>query len=122
MASPERLQYIKTVKRMLGDLPEEDSGLITNIALDYGEQLNQAQIPLEQYIPNVPDFVKELKGSGMSDGQVTKYMEKTNIASIQDAMQQQDAQALAEENQRRQHMMQQQAIASFNQSLGGPAV
>ena len=120
MASPERLQYVKAVKRMLGDLPEEDSGLITNIALDYGEQLRQAQIPLDQYIPNVPDFVKELKGSGMSDGQVTKYMEKTNIASIQDAMQQRDAQVLAEEDAKRQHMMQQAAIGSFNESLGGP--
>ncbi len=118
MASPEQLDYVKRVKSLLQNVPEEDAGLTTQIALDYGKQLQQAQIPLEQYVPLVPDFVRELKGGGMSDGQITKYMEKTNLASIQDVMEQQNSQKLAEEQARRTHEMQRDAIASFNQSLG----
>ena len=117
MVSQERLQYIKTVKGMLGKVDEEDAGLATQIALDYGEKLGQAQIPLEQYIPLVPDFVRELKDSGMGDGQIVKYMEKTNLASIQEVIQRQDSRALAAENERRQVQMQQQAIQQYNQSM-----
>ena len=54
----------------------------------------------------------------MGDGQIIKYMEKANLSSIQDAMQQRDAQALAEENERRNHAMQQQAMMEYNQNMG----
>jgi len=118
MASPEDLQYIKTVKTLLGNLPEEDSGVSMQVALDYGKQLEQAQMPLEEYIPNIPNFIQELKSGGMGDGQIIKYMEKTNLSSIQDAMQQRDAQALVEENERRNHAMQQQAMMEYNQNMG----
>jgi len=117
MASREELEYIKTVKTLLGNIAEEDSGVTMQVALDYGKQLEQAQMPLEEYIPNIPDFVQELKGGGMGDGQIIKYMEKANLSSIQDAMQQRDAQALAEENERRNHAMQQQAMMEYNQNM-----
>ena len=45
MASPEQLDYVKRVKSLLQNVPEEDAGLTTQIALDYGKQLQQAQIP-----------------------------------------------------------------------------
>ena len=118
-ASVQRLKKLNATVD-LDQLEKEGKALLPQL-LKYSQDMESMQIPpqlqvknLRNAVDNIRTMVKEM---GVPVGAVKQVIEKDSMEALEQYARQQDAQVLAQEDERRQMMMQQRAIASYNDQM-----
>ena len=118
-ASVQRLRKLNATVD-LDQLEKEGKALLPQL-LKYSQDMESMQIPpqlqvknLRNAVDNIRTMVKEM---GVPVGAVKQVIEKDSMEALEQYARQQDAQVLAQEDERRQMMMQQRAIASYNDQM-----
>ena len=118
-ASVQRLRKLNATVD-LDKLEKEGKALLPQL-LKYSQDMESMQIPPQLQIKNLRNAVDNIrtmvKEMGVPVGAVKQVIEKDSMEALEQYARQQDAQVVAQEDERRQMQMQQQAIASYNQQM-----
>ena len=118
-ASVQRLRKLNATVD-LDQLEKEGKALLPQL-LKYSQDMESMQIPPQLQVKNLRNAVNNIrtmvKEMGVPVGAVKQVIEKDSMEALEQYARQQDAQVLAQEDERRQMMMQQRAIASYNDQM-----
>ena len=118
-ASVQRLKKLNATVD-LDQLEKEGKALLPQL-LKYSQDMESMQIPPQLQVKNLRNAVNNIrtmvKEMGVPVGAVKQVIEKDSMEALEQYARQQDAQVLQQEVERRQMMMQQRAIASYNDQM-----
>ena len=124
MASNNAVQQVQEFNAMLDrdNIPEDIEDVVVPSTYNYVEALRQVGLPppeIQQYVNN---NVEIAKGIGLKGGALKKFLDEESQKSIQEVVQQRDAQAIqqmqAEQQHQQQMAMQQQLQQQMAQGIG----